>query len=117
MQTKLLKIKLKPNSRPHLEQLIAYMVENHQYPLNEMKQKKYVWDSVFLDESDNLYIVIKSEDFTQIMMDESELISTPFREVYEKFRNACWSSEPYSDIEPIACFNETVSFLGADFVS
>lgn len=117
MQAKLLKIKLNPDSRPHLEKLIAYMTENRMHPLNEMKQKGYVWDSVFLDKSDNLYIVIKSEDFTKIMMDESELIGTPFRDVYEKFREACWSPDPYSDIEPIACFNKTVNFLGSEFLS
>lgn len=117
MQAKLLKIKLVPGSRPELEKLIAYMMENHIEPLNEMKQKGYMWDSVFLDESDSLYIVIKSEDFTKIMMDENELIHTPFRTVYEKFRQDCWSSEPYLDIESIACFNNGVDFLGTKFLS
>jgi hypothetical protein len=117
MQAKLLKIKLVSGSHPELEKLITYMMENHMEPLNEMKQKGYMWDSVFLDESDSLYIVIKSEDFTKIMMDESELIHTPFRAMYEKFRQDCWSSEPYSDIEPLACFNSSVDFLGSEFLS
>jgi hypothetical protein len=113
MQSKLLKIKLNPNSRDHLDALIAYMRENIAFPKSEMEQKGYFWDSVFFqsdDEFEYIYIVIKSADFSKIMIDESELIASPFREVYEKFRTSCWAPEPYVDIEPIFCFNSSLTF-------
>ncbi|BAJ04178.1 DUF6176 family protein [Shewanella violacea] len=68
MEAKLLKIKLQPDSRPHLEHLITYMREHIEYPRNEMAQKRYFWDSVFFEqtkEAEFIYIVIKSEDFFQ----------------------------------------------------
>ncbi|MCG7539224.1 hypothetical protein CBQ28_00465 [Pseudoalteromonas sp. GCY] len=113
METKLLKIKLNLNTRPQVDELLAYMQDNIAFPREEMRQKGYFWDSVFFAEEggrEYLYIVIKSEDFSCIMMDESELICTPFREVYERFRKACWSTEPYQDIEALACFNSQMEF-------
>lgn len=113
MESKLLRIKLNPNSRPHLNELITYMRDNIDYPKSEMTQKGYFWDSTFIEqtpEADFLFIVIKSPDFSKIMMDESELSPTPFREVYEHFRRQCWSPEPYTDIEPIFCFNSALEF-------
>lgn len=113
MESKLLKIKLNPGSRSHLDSLISYMRENIEFPKNEMEQKGYFWDSVFYerdDEFEYIYIVIKSADFSKIMMDESELIFSPFRDIYEKFRSTCWSPEPYQDIEPIFCFNSSITF-------
>jgi len=89
------------------------MRENIQFPKSEMEQKGYFWDSVFYEKNDEfeyIYIVIKSNDFSKIMMDESELIVSPFREVYEKFRSTCWVSEPYIDIEPVLCFNSSFTF-------
>jgi len=113
MQSKLLKIKLNPDSRGKLKDLIDYMQKNISFPKNEMAQKGYFWDSVFFDQSgeaEYLYVVLKSEDFSKIMMDESELDATPYREIYEKFRKTCWAPEPYQDIEPIACFNSSMVF-------
>ncbi len=113
MESKLLKIKLKSGSRPHLDNLISYMRENIEYPRDEMQQKGYFWDSTFIEQTeqaDFLYIVIKSHDFSKIMVDESELSPTPFREVYEKFRAQCWAPEPYTDLEPIFCFNSSFQF-------
>lgn len=114
MQAKLLKIKLNANSRPSLDKLLSYMKENAEFPRVEMAQKGYYWDSAFfetVEDIEYLYIVIKSTDFSTIMMDESELDSTPFREVYEAFRASCWSPEPYKDIEPLICFNSKMEFL------
>jgi hypothetical protein len=113
LQSKLLKIKLKKGSRPHLEKLLVYMKENYRFPLNEMEQKGYFWDSVFLDGEDQLYIVLKSADFSKIMENEEQLIATPFREIYDNFRNDCWSSDPYEDIESLASFNRSFTFLGS----
>lgn len=113
MESKLLKIKLNSNSRVHLDQLISYMRENIEFPKNEMEQKGYFWDSVFYEKHEGfeyLYIVIKSTDFSKIMMDENELIISPFRDVYEQFRSQCWASEPYLDFEPIFCFNSSMNF-------
>ncbi|GLX80140.1 hypothetical protein tinsulaeT_34800 [Thalassotalea insulae] len=113
MESKLLKIKLNSGYRSQLERLIAYMRENIEYPANEMTQKGYFWDSTFIeqtDEADFLYIVLKSHDFSKIMLDENELSPTPFREVYEQFRRQCWAPEPYTDIEPIFCFNSSFKF-------
>ena len=115
MEAKLLKIKLNQNSRNHLEQLISYMRENIEFPKSEMEQKGYYWDSVFfesIDSTEYIYIVIKSSDFSRIMKDESKLILSPFRNVYEKFREQCWSPEPYLDIEPVFCFNSSLEFTG-----
>ena len=89
------------------------MQNNIEFAKSEMAQKGYFWDSVFfetIEATEFLYIVIKSEDFSKIMIDESELVETPFREIYETFRKSCWSPEPYTDIEPIACFNNLVNF-------
>ena len=75
MQSKLLKIKLNPNSRSHLNTLISYMRENIEFPKSEMDQKGYFWDSVFFEKVDKfeyIYIVIKSDDFSKIMMDEND---------------------------------------------
>ena len=113
MESKLLKIKLNPNSRSHLDSLISYMRENIEFPKSEMEQKGYFWDSVFYEKRDcfeYIYIVIKSTDFSKIMMDESELVISPFRDVYEKFRSQCWAAEPYLDFEPIFCFNSSLNF-------
>lgn len=113
MESKLLKINLKLGSREKLDVLICYMRENIQFPMSEMEQKGYYWDSVFFESSpeyESIYIVIKSEDFSKIMLDESTLVYTPFREVYEKFRFECWANEPYTDIEPVICFNSSMQF-------
>jgi hypothetical protein len=113
VESKLLKIKLNPNSRSHLDSLISYMRENIEFPKSEMEQKGYFWDSVFFETSDEfeyIYIVIKSADFSKIMLDESELIISPFRDVYEEFRSQCWVTEPYVDLEPIFCFNSSFTF-------
>ena len=113
MESKLLKIKLNSNSRTKLDELILYMQENIEFPKNEMDQKGYYWDSIFYEkdsEFEYIYIVIKSNDFSKIMMDEVGLIETPFRDVYNKFRNECWAPELYLDIEPIFCFNSSMTF-------
>jgi len=113
VESKLLKIKLNPNSREHLNQLISYMRENIEFPKSEMEQKGYFWDSVFFEKDEEfeyIYVVIKSTNFSEIMMDESELIVSPFRDVYEQFRTQCWVSEPYLDLEPIFCFNSSITF-------
>ncbi|MBL4942280.1 MAG: hypothetical protein JKY81_11530 [Colwellia sp.] len=113
MESKLLKIKLYFNSRVQLNQLIPYMRENIEFPKSEMDQKGYFWDSVFYEKDEEfeyVYIVIKSTDFSKIMLDESELIVSPFRDVYEQFRSQCWVSEPYLDLEPIFCFNSSMVF-------
>ncbi len=113
MESKLLKIKLTPNSRAHLETLISYMRDNIDFPKSEMEQKGYFWDSVFYEETQEfeyIYIVIKSTNFSKIMIDENDLIVTPFRKVYEKFRAQCWAPEPYEDFEPIFCFNSSMTF-------
>lgn len=113
MESKLLKIKLNANSRVQLDSLISYMRENIEYPRSEMEQKGYFWDSIFYEKNEDfeyIYIVIKSADFSKIMLDESELIVSPFRDVYEKFRSQCWVSEPYLDFESIFCFNSSLNF-------
>ncbi|MGS0680515.1 DUF6176 family protein [Shewanella sp. 125m-7] len=113
MESKLLKIKLKLGSREKLDNLICYMRENIEFPKSEMGQKGYYWDSVFYESTrdhEHIYIVIKSVDFSKIMLDESALLHTPFREVYEKFRQECWVNEPYSDIDATACFNSSMQF-------
>jgi hypothetical protein len=91
------------------------MRENIEFPKSEMEQKGYFWDSVFYEKNDEfeyIYIVIKSVDFSKIMMDESKLIVSPFRDVYEKFRSTCWASEPYVDLEPVFCFNSSFTLSG-----
>jgi len=90
------------------------MVANPSYPKNEMQQKGYFWDSVFFEEVNGknfMYIVVKSEDFTTIMQNETDLIETPFRKIYEKFRLDTWVSETYKDIEEVFCFNESMVFI------
>ena len=87
MESKLLKIKLMLGSRSKLDHLISYMRQNIEYPKGEMEQKRYYWDSVFYESTrdhEHIYIVIKTPDFSKIMLDESELLYTPFREVYEQ---------------------------------
>ncbi|REL27247.1 hypothetical protein DXX93_12175 [Thalassotalea euphylliae] len=113
MESKLLKIKLKAGSRADLDSLVAYMRENIAHPRDEMSQKGYFWDSIFIEQTDKadfLYIVIKSEDFSTIMVDESELSLTPFRQVYDDFKTKCWLPEPYEDLEPVFCFNSAMQF-------
>jgi len=112
MESKLLKVKLKPNSKPHFLTLLKFMQADPAAPKNEMLQKGYFWDSFFLDKDDNLYMVLKSKDFTKIMLDESELVETAFRPVYERFRSQCWVAGSYEDIEALFCFNDALSFLG-----
>ena len=93
--------------------LITYMRENIEYPYNEMAQKGYFWDATFFEESEGneyLYIVIKSDDFTTIMDNEDNLTATPFRAIYETFREQCWAPEPYTDIESLFCFNSSINF-------
>ena len=110
---KLLKIKLKAKSRAQLDSLISYMRKNIEYPKREMEQKGYFWVSVFYEkneEAEYIYIVIKSADFSNIMLDENELIVTPFRDIYEQFRAQCWALESYLDLEPIFCFNSSITF-------
>ena len=112
MESKLLKVKLRPNSKPHFLALLKFMQADPAAPKNEMLQKRYFWDSFFLDKDDNLYMVLKSKDFTKIMLDESELVATAFRPVYERFRSQCWVAGSYEDIEELFCFNDALSFLG-----
>ena len=114
MESKLLRIELKPLSREKVKSLINFMVENPIYPKTEMEQKGYFWDSVFFEEINDknyIYIVVKSDDFTTIMQDEEDLIKTPFCEIYEKFRSETWLPETYKDIEEIFCFNESMVFI------
>ena len=79
-----------------------------------MAQKGYYWDSAFFEKINNtdfLCLVIKPPDFSKIMMDESELIATPFRDLYEAFRQSSWASEQYDDLESLACFNSEMKFF------
>lgn len=113
MQSKLLKIKLKANSRAHLAALVDYIESHTMQPKYEMQQKGYYWDSLFIESSskcDYLYMVIKSDDFSKIMVNEDELIATEFRGVYESFRSQCWLADGYKDIEAVACFNSAMVF-------
>lgn len=90
------------------------MVENPINPKTEMAQKGYFWDSVFFEEVNDqnfIYIVVKSEDFSSIMLNENNLVHTPFREIYEKFQRDAWIPETYTDIEEIFCFNESMVFI------
>ena len=112
MESKLLKVKLKPNSKPHFLELLQFIKANPEAPKQEMLQKGYFWDSFFLDKDENLFMVLKSQDFSKIMMDESELVHTAFRPVYERFRSQCWVEGSYEDIEALFCFNDSLSFLG-----
>ena len=113
METKLLKIAMNPGSKEKLKELLEYMKSNIHFPKNEMEQKGYYWDSVFYDCDERveyMYVVLKSHDFSKIMTDESALIETPFRAVYDKFRRECWAPERYADIEPLYCFNTQMEF-------
>ncbi|MDF0532850.1 hypothetical protein PY479_01000 [Shewanella sp. A32] len=112
MESKLLKVKLKTNSKPHFFELLEFIKANPEAPKEEMVQKGYFWDSFFLDKDENLFMVLKSKDFSKIMMDESELIQTAFRPIYERFRTQCWIEGSYEDIEELFCFNDSFSFLG-----
>lgn len=112
MESKLLKVKLRPNSKPHFFELLQFIKVNPEAPKSEMLQKGYFWDSFFLDKDENLFMVLKSQDFSKIMMDESELLQTAFRPVYERFRTQCWIEGSYEDIEELFCFNDSFSFLG-----
>ena len=105
-------MKLKTGSKDKFFELLEYMKAQPKEPYLEMTQKGYFWDSFFLDREDNLFMVLKSHDFSSIMMDESELVETGFRAVYEKFRKECWIEGTYQDIEELCCFNQTLSFLG-----
>jgi len=114
MESKLLRIQLKPSSRGKVESLVKFMIENPIHPKEEMKQKGYFWDSIFLEEVNDknfVYIVLKSENFSSIMLNEKGLIETPFREIYEQFRKEAWMPETYTDIEEIFCFNESMVFI------
>lgn len=114
MESKLLRIELQPSSRATLNSLINFMVENPINPKTEMAQKGYFWDSVFFEEVNDqnfIYIVVKSEDFSSIMLNENNLVHTPFREIYEKFQRDAWIPETYTDIEEIFCFNESMVFI------
>jgi len=89
------------------------MRENIEFPKSEMDQKGYYWDSVFYEMNDTaeyMYIVIKSSNFSNIIIDEADLLISPFRVVYERFREECWAPEHYLDIEPIFCFNSSLVF-------
>ena len=110
MQTKLIKIPLKPGSRAAVDKLIHYMKSSPELPFNEMNQKGYFWDSVFLDAQFNLYIVIKSPDFSSVMLNNDDLVETDFRSMYETFRQQAWQSDAYEDIEALACFNQALTF-------
>ncbi len=112
MQAKLLKVKLKPYSKQHFFELLQFIKDNPAAPHNEMQQKGYFWDSFFLDQDDNLFMVLKSPDFSKIMQDESALVETAFRQVYQRFRSQCWIEGSYEDIEALFCFNASLSFLG-----
>jgi hypothetical protein len=79
-----------------------------------MEQKGYFWDSFFIDQDNTLFMVLKSHDFSSIMMDESALIATEFREVYDAFRQACWVQESYQDIDELYCFNQAFSFMDGE---
>ena len=114
MQAKLLRIKLNPNSRARLDNLLEYMQSNPEFPRQEMEQKGYYWDSAFFEKVNNvefLYLVIKSPDFSKIMMDESQLIATPFRDLYDAFRQSSWAPEPYEDLELLTCFNSEMKYV------
>lgn len=111
MESKLLKIQLNQGSRNNIEQLIWYIPENIEFPKSEMDQKGYYWDSVFYEINDDakyVYIVMKSSDFSKTMVDETGLLVSPFRTVYERFREECWAPEHYLDIEPMFYFNSSL---------
>src|SRR5687768_12299775 len=113
MKSKLLKIRMASDSRSKLTELVDYMRANIDQPCAEMAQKGYFLDSVFWEsaaDAEYLYIVIKSADFTKIMRNDAELVATPFRVIYERFRTSCWTSEGYVEIEPIVCFNAAMHF-------
>ncbi|WP_144394515.1 DUF6176 family protein [Pleionea sediminis] len=113
METKLLKILLKPRSKTRVKQLINYIKKNIDQPKFEMAQKGYFWDSVFYEsdqENDYLLIVLKSSDFSNIMLDDSQLVETEFRAFYNQFRKDCWHPSGYKDLEVLACFNQAMEF-------
>jgi hypothetical protein len=101
--------------RSDVNDLIAYMRTHIEEPRSEMAQKGYFWDSVFwqsTEEGDFLYIVLKSENFAAIMRDDIGLLATPFRKVYDRFRKLCWSPDGYVEMEPVFCFNSSMTFSG-----
>lgn len=114
MEAKLLKVKLKEGSKARFQKLLEFMQRDPTAPLDEMKQKGYFWDAFFLSEDNYLYMVLKSNDFSKIMADESQLIATTFREVYETFREDSWVEGSYEDIAPLFCFNHSLSFMGKE---
>lgn len=112
MEAKLLKVKLQPNSRAKFEALLEFMQTHPQLPQTEMAQKGYFWDAFFIDNDDNLFMVLKSPDFSKIIIDDTEIVPTAFRDVYDKFRQECWVKGSYQDIEALFCFNDSLSFMG-----
>jgi hypothetical protein len=112
MESKLLKVKLQPNSKEKLLELVDYIKQNPTEPFSEMQQKGYFWDSFFIDDEDFLFMVLKSKNFASIMQDDASLIETAFRSHYQRFRSLCWVQGSYQDIEEIYCFNKGLSFMG-----
>lgn len=119
MESKLLKIRMASDSKEKVTALVDYMRANIDQPFSEMTQKGYLWDSVFWEstpEAEYLYIVIKSADFAKIMRDETELVATPFRAIYERFRSSCWTSAGYVELAPVFCFNAAMHFSNGNAV-
>lgn len=113
MESKLLKIKLNKGSEVYVQELIKYMQSNIALPKNEMEQKGYFWDSVFFaieDHEEFMYLVLKSKDFSNIVINDNEIVATEFRNIYDEFRKKCWSQSGYTEPTFIACFNTVFEF-------
>lgn len=117
MESKLLKVKLKSGARQKFLELVELIKNQPNDSFSEMAQKGYYWDSFFLDQENYLYMVLKSADFSSIMMDDSMLIKTAFRQNYDEFRARYWIDDTYQDIEELFCFNDAINFLGHEVSS
>lgn len=113
MESKLLKIKLKNSTQGEVKKLVDKMNHDIDSPRKEMAQKGYFWDSVFVSEEGGeafMYVMLKSDDFSQIIIDDNAIEHTEFREYYSLFRDKFWHEEGYTEPTAVACFNAQMAF-------
>lgn len=109
MESKLLRIKLKPGSEEKVRSLIARMKADIESVKSEMDQLGYYWDSVFMGDVGDctyLYIVGKSQDWSKKAQGVTQ--PTTFRTYYEEFKADCWDES--DQLDHIWCPNGTMEF-------
>jgi len=103
MKTKIGIVKIKPEAKNNLAVLLEKIRKDPSFAREQMKDKGYYWDSLFIDhrvDGDYLIYVIKSPDFSKIKMGDQDQLNL-FSKEYSHFKNNFWDQSELTKLDDI----------------